>query len=101
MDPGPSPALPEPPAENQPPVEVPPVDLDAPSGPGGLDAPTYGVAETPAGDIIIDEHTKQIVDLYAMGVPIIDTRRIFAPSLWKLFNSYSRKELPQKNWPVW
>ena len=33
----------------------------------------------------MDEHTKQIMDLYAMGVPIIDTRRIFAPSLWKLF----------------
>ncbi len=49
----------------------------------------------------VDEHTKQIMDLYAMGVPIIDTRRIFAPSLWKLFNSYSRKELPKKNWPVW
>ena len=49
----------------------------------------------------VDEHTKQIMDLYAMGVPIIDTRRIFAPSLWKLFNSYSRKELPQKDWPVW
>ena len=49
----------------------------------------------------VDEHTKQIMDLYAMGVPIIDSRRIFAPSLWKLFNSYSRKELPQKDWPVW
>ena len=49
----------------------------------------------------VDEHTKQIMDLYAMGVPIIDTRRIFAPSLWKLFNSYSHKELPKKNWPVW
>lgn len=49
----------------------------------------------------VDEHTKQIMDLYAMGVPIIDTKRIFAPSLWKLFNSYSRKELPRKDWPVW
>lgn len=49
----------------------------------------------------VDEHTKQIMDLYAMGVPVIDTRRIFAPSLWKLFNSYSRKELPRKDWPVW
>lgn len=49
----------------------------------------------------VDEHTKQIMDLYAMGVPIIDTRRIFAPSLWKLFNSYSRKELPRKMWPTW
>jgi len=51
--------------------------------------------------VSVDEHTKQIMDLYAMGVPIIDTKRIFAPSLWKLFNSYSRRELPQKNWPVW
>lgn len=49
----------------------------------------------------VDEHTKQIADLYAMGLPVLDTKRIFAPSLWKLFNSYSRKELPEKDWPVW
>lgn len=49
----------------------------------------------------VDEHTKQIMDLYAMGLPLVDTKRIFAPSLWKLFNSYSRKELPKKAWPVW
>lgn len=49
----------------------------------------------------VDEHTKQIMDLYAMGIPIIDTKRIFAPSLWKLFNSYSRKELPKKDWDIW
>jgi len=47
------------------------------------------------------EHTKQVMDLCTIGLPIIDTKRIIAPSLWKLFNSYSRKELPQKNWPVW
>lgn len=49
----------------------------------------------------VDEHTKQIMDLYAMGVPILDTKRIFAPKLWKMFNSYSRKELPEKVWSVW
>ena len=49
----------------------------------------------------VDEQTKQIQDLYSMGLPLLDTRRIFSPPLWKLFNSYSRKELPQKEWPVW
>ena len=42
----------------------------------------------------VDEHTRQIADLYAMGLPVLDTKRIFSPPLWKLFNSYSRKELP-------
>lgn len=49
----------------------------------------------------VDETTHQITDLYSMGTPILDTKRIFAPALWKLFNSYSRKELPKKEWPVW
>ncbi len=49
----------------------------------------------------VDEHTKQIADLYAMGIPVFDTKRIFSPPLWKMFNSYSRKELEHKEWPVW
>ena len=49
----------------------------------------------------VDEQTKQITDLYAMGLPLLDTKRIFSPPLWKLFNSYSRKELPQKKWERW
>lgn len=49
----------------------------------------------------VDEQTKQITDLYSMGIPVFDTKRIFSPPLWKLFNSYSRKELPHKDWPVW
>mgnify|MGYP001045502811 CR=1 FL=1 len=49
----------------------------------------------------VDEQTKQIQDLYAMGMPLLDTKRIFSPPLWKLFNSYSRKDLPRKDWPVW
>lgn len=49
----------------------------------------------------VDEQTKQITDLYANGLPIIDTKRIFSPPLWKMFNSYSRKELPKKEWNKW
>ena len=49
----------------------------------------------------VDEQTKQIADLYSMGVPVFDTKRIFSPPLWKMFNSYSRKDLPTKNWKVW
>ena len=49
----------------------------------------------------IDEHTRQIADLYSMGLPFLDTKRIFSPPLWKMFNSYSRKELPVKDWERW
>lgn len=49
----------------------------------------------------VDDTTHQIADLYSMGVPVLDTRRIFSPPLWRLFNSYSRKELPQKDWQTW
>lgn len=49
----------------------------------------------------VDDMTHQIADLYSMGVPLLDTRRIFCPSLWKMFNSYSRKELPEKEWEKW
>lgn len=49
----------------------------------------------------VDDQTHQIVDLYAMGTPLLDTRRIFCPSVWKMFNSYSRKELPAKEWERW
>ena len=48
----------------------------------------------------VDEHTKQIADLYALGLPVLDTKRIFSPPLWKMFNSYSRRELPRKEWSV-
>lgn len=49
----------------------------------------------------IDEHTHQIIDHYKFGFPILDSKWIFTPPLWKLFNSFSRRELPQKDWPVW
>lgn len=49
----------------------------------------------------IDEHTHQIIDQYYFGFPILDTKWVFSPPLWKLFNSFSRKELPEKDWEVW
>lgn len=49
----------------------------------------------------VDEQTHQIMDLFSMGLPILDTKRIFSPPLWRLFNSYSRKQLPDKVWEKW
>lgn len=49
----------------------------------------------------IDENTHQIIDHYYFGFPILDTKWVFSPPLWKLFNSFSRKELPEKDWPIW
>lgn len=92
VDPEPAPVLPEPPAENQPPVEVPPVDLDIPAGPGGLDAPTYGVAETPAGDIIIEEHSyTRTVDILG-GTVFFDLSDLTMRSaLTAIFGEYTPK----------
>lgn len=49
----------------------------------------------------IDEHTHQIIDKYYFGFPFLDSKWVFSPPLWKLFNSYSRKELPAKAWDIW
>lgn len=49
----------------------------------------------------IDEHTHQIVDMYYFRPLGIGSKWIFSPPLWKLFNSYSRKELPHKDWALW
>ena len=49
----------------------------------------------------IDEITHQIIDHYYFGLPVLGTKWIFTPPLWKLFNSFSRRELPEKAWPVW
>lgn len=92
VDPDPSPVLPEPPAENQPPAEVPPVDLDTPVGPGGLDAPTYDIAETPAGDIIIEEHSyTRTVDILG-GTVFFDLSDLTMRSaLTAIFGEYTPK----------
>lgn len=49
----------------------------------------------------IDDTTHQIIDKYYFGFPILDTQWIFSPPLWKMFNSYSRKPYPEKDWQTW
>ena len=47
----------------------------------------------------IDENTHQIIDEYFWKP--FGTKLIFSPPLWKLFNTYSRKQLPEKVWNAW
>lgn len=92
VDPDPSPVLPEPPAENQPHVEVPPVDLDTPAGPGGLDAPTYDVTEAPNGDIIIEEHSyTRTVDILGLPVSFNLDDLTMRSALTAIFGEYTPK----------
>lgn len=49
----------------------------------------------------IDDNTHQIIDKYYFGVPFLDSKWIYSRPLWKLFNSFSRKQLPEKEWEVW
>lgn len=46
----------------------------------------------------IDEITHKPDDIYSF-VPL-STRRIFAPSAWKLFDSFTRLGLPERSWYV-
>ena len=92
VDPDPSPVLPEPPAENQPPVEVPPVDLDIPAGPGGLDAPAYDVTEAPNGGIIIEEHSyTRTVDILGLPVSFNLDDLTMRSALTAIFGEYTPK----------
>lgn len=47
----------------------------------------------------IDTNTKQVIDEYFFAP--FGTRWIFTPPLWKMFNTYSRKTLPDKPWTSW
>lgn len=49
----------------------------------------------------IDDNTHQIIDKYFFDLPVIGSKWVFCPPLWKMFNSFSRKELPEKDWEVW
>lgn len=49
----------------------------------------------------IDDNTHQLVDAYSFGLPILDTKWIFCPPLWKMFNSYDIDDLPEKPWLRW
>ena len=47
----------------------------------------------------INELSKEIIDEYFF-VPL-STKYIFAPAVWKLFNTLSRDNLPEKKWEKW
>ena len=47
----------------------------------------------------INELTKEIIDEYEF-VPW-SRKYIFCPSLWKMFNTLSRKQFPDKEWQKW
>lgn len=47
----------------------------------------------------IDEHTKQIIDEYSF-IPF-STKWVYCPPLWKMFNTYSHKKLPEKEFKKW
>ena len=49
----------------------------------------------------IDQQTHQIADHYFFGLPVLDSKYIFCPPLWKMFNSYSVDDLPAKDWQFW
>lgn len=46
----------------------------------------------------IDEITHKPDDIYSFAP--LSTKRIFAPSAWKLFNSFERLGLPDREWEV-
>lgn len=52
--------------------------------------------------ISIDEQTKQIIDEYYF-VPFFffGTKHIFSPTLWKMFNTHEKKELPKKDFVMY
>ena len=47
----------------------------------------------------INEYSKEIIDEYEF-VPF-SKRYIFTPLLWKSFNTISRKQLIEREWPTW
>lgn len=47
----------------------------------------------------VDDNTKQIIDEY-FWIPF-GTRYIFSPVLWRMFNTLSREEFPNKEWERW
>ena len=47
----------------------------------------------------IDKNTHQIIDEYFWKP--FGSKWIFSPPLWRMFNTLSRKELPEKEWDVW
>lgn len=63
--------------------------------------PNFVVVKRIKRKVGIDQTTHQIIDEFYFGIPIIQTRWIWGRPLWKLFNSYSCKPLPMKQWQEW
>jgi Zonular occludens toxin (Zot). len=49
----------------------------------------------------VDDKTHQIMDMYKFGFPVIGTRWIFCPPLWRMFDTYDAPQLPVKEWHKW
>lgn len=49
----------------------------------------------------IDEMSHQICDYYSFGLPFLDSRYVFCPPLWRMFDSYDVDSLPEKAWQYW
>lgn len=49
----------------------------------------------------IDEQTHQIIDAYSFGLPVLDTKWVWCPPLWRLFNTFSCRPLPVKYFSRW
>lgn len=49
----------------------------------------------------IDKNTHQIIDAYSFPPLGIGTKRVFMPTLWKMFDTYEHDELPPKEWEEW
>lgn len=61
--------------------------------------PGFICRKTISKKVGINEMSKEIIDEYYF-VPF-STKWIFAPVLWKMFNSYSRRQYPEKEWEKW
>lgn len=49
----------------------------------------------------VDDNSHQLVDAYSFGLPVLDSKWIFCPPLWRMFNSYDFDPLPEKEWALW
>lgn len=49
----------------------------------------------------IDEMTKDIVDQYEFGIPILDTKWLAAYKLWPMFKTHQREDYPSKEFNIY
>lgn len=63
--------------------------------------PMFVVVKRIKRKVGIDDVSHQIIDKYYFGLPILDSKWIFCPPLWKMFNSYDCDTLPDKEWTYW